>query len=78
MKSKQAAARMRSYAIEIKGIARSEVPNNKLPGKKWVRKLQAREPGSILRNPCWGPQMGALMPPKSLTPAIAHNLLLPE
>jgi len=54
MESKQAAARMRSYAIEIKGIARSGVPINKLPGEKRVRKLQAREPGSILGNPCWG------------------------
>ena len=45
---------MRSYAIEIKGIARSGVPINKLPGEKRVRKLQAREPGSILGNLRWG------------------------
>ena len=41
---------MRSYAIEIKGIASPRMPNDNLPGRLCVGKLQAGQAGSILGN----------------------------
>jgi hypothetical protein len=40
MESNPAAARMRSYAVEIKGIGRLEMLINKLPGRLCIGKLQ--------------------------------------
>jgi len=48
MESKPPTARMRSYAVEIKGIAETETPINKLSGGSCVEKLQAGEVDSIL------------------------------
>jgi hypothetical protein len=56
MESKPAAVRMRSYAVEIKGIGRLEMLINKLPGKLCVGKLQPRQPDSILGNLSYGPR----------------------
>ena len=39
---------MRSYAIEIKGIASPRMPNDNLSGRLWIGKLQPGQAGSIL------------------------------
>jgi hypothetical protein len=41
---------MRSYTIEIKGIASLGMLKDNLPGRLWIGKLQQGQLGSILEN----------------------------
>jgi len=77
LKSKRDAVRMRSYALEIKGIAGPGILNNHLPGGTCVRKLHPRQPGSKLGegqySQCKGSASGLPLPRLVRKPDIIND-----